>query len=100
MIGHELTALYGLDHGQTLAIVLPPLLQIKRKQKKAKLLQMADCVFGIQGENDEETAHFVSKLFVHSLKKWRGKLIFQIMGLHKSLSSLQWIYLVQMFANH
>lgn len=55
MIGHEHTALYGLDHGQTLAIALPPLLQIKREQKKAKLLQMVDRVFGIQGENDEET---------------------------------------------
>ncbi|RJP62774.1 MAG: iron-containing alcohol dehydrogenase [Ignavibacteriales bacterium] len=54
MIGHELTALFGIDHGQTLAIVLPALLQVKRQQKKAKLLQYAERVWHIENENDEE----------------------------------------------
>jgi NADP-dependent alcohol dehydrogenase len=38
-IGHELTALYGLAHAETLAVVLPWLLWYKRDQKREKLLQ-------------------------------------------------------------
>ena len=38
-IGHELTALYGLAHAETLAVVLPWLLWYKRDQKRDKLLQ-------------------------------------------------------------
>ncbi|ELS32497.1 iron-containing alcohol dehydrogenase [Pseudanabaena biceps PCC 7429] len=38
-IGRELTALHGIDHAQTLAIVLPNLLTIKRDGKWQKLLQ-------------------------------------------------------------
>lgn len=53
MIGHELTALYGLDHAQTLAIVLPALLQQQRTQKRAKLIQYGQRVFNLQ-HNDEE----------------------------------------------
>ena len=37
MIGHELTAFYGLDHAETLAIVLPGVLQYKLAHKRAKL---------------------------------------------------------------
>lgn len=39
-IGHELTAFYGLDHAQTLAIVLPSLLRHQYNTKKGKLAQM------------------------------------------------------------
>lgn len=53
MIGHELTALYGLDHAQTLAIVLPALLQQQRSQKREKLIQYGKRVFNLQ-HNDEE----------------------------------------------
>jgi NADP-dependent alcohol dehydrogenase len=53
-IGHELTVLYKLDHAQTLAIVLPSLLQIKRQSKHEKLLQYADRVWQItDGTSDE-----------------------------------------------
>ena len=38
-IGHELTALYGLAHAESLAVVLPWLLWYKRSQKRDKLLQ-------------------------------------------------------------
>lgn len=41
MIGHELTAEYGLDHGQTLAIVMPRVWQYEFAAKKAKLALMA-----------------------------------------------------------
>lgn len=54
MIGHELTALFGIDHGQTLAIVLPSLLEVRREQKKAKLLQYAERVWHIASGNKEE----------------------------------------------
>jgi NADP-dependent alcohol dehydrogenase len=47
MIGHEITALHGLDHAQTLAIVLPAVLEVKAKQKQAKLLQYAERVWQI-----------------------------------------------------
>lgn len=47
MLGHELTALHGLDHAQTLAIVLPSLMNIKRDTKREKLLQYAERIWGI-----------------------------------------------------
>lgn len=47
MIGHELTALYNLDHAQTLAIVLPALMQVQQEQKKEKILQLGRRVFGL-----------------------------------------------------
>ena len=46
-IGHELTALHGLDHAQTLAIVLPNLLHLRRDVKHDKLLQYASRVWKI-----------------------------------------------------
>ncbi|HET9569951.1 MAG TPA: iron-containing alcohol dehydrogenase [Bacteroidales bacterium] len=54
MIGHELTAFFGLDHAQTLAVVLPGLLDVLRQDKAEKLLQMGERVFGItKGSRDE-----------------------------------------------
>ena len=55
-IGHQITALYGLDHAQTLAIVLPAVWSYKKAQKKAKLLQYADHVLGIKEANDDQCA--------------------------------------------
>ena len=54
MIGHEITALYGLDHAQTLAIVLPNLLQQRRDAKRAKLLQFAARVWDIHSGTEDE----------------------------------------------
>lgn len=54
-IGHELTAFFGLDHGQTLAIVLPAVLKHQRARKAGKLIQYAQRVWGIQGLTDEAT---------------------------------------------
>lgn len=44
-IGHQLTALYGLDHGQSLAVVLPSLLRERASQKQDKLAQFAERVW-------------------------------------------------------
>jgi NADP-dependent alcohol dehydrogenase len=47
LVGHELTALYGLDHAQTLAILLPGMLRVRKHAKRAKLLQYAQRVWNI-----------------------------------------------------
>lgn len=54
MIGHELTALYGLDHAQSLAIVIPGLWRHQRSTKARRLLQYADRVWGIDHGSDNE----------------------------------------------
>lgn len=54
MIGHELTALYDIDHARTLAIVLPPLLNLQRETKRAKLLQYAERVWAITDGSDAQ----------------------------------------------
>lgn len=54
MLGHELTAMHGLDHAQTLAIVLPALWNEKRDVKREKLLQYAERVWGITTGSDDE----------------------------------------------
>ncbi len=53
-IGHELTVLYGLDHGVTLAIILPALMQVKRKQKRDKILQYAERIWQIDVADPEQ----------------------------------------------
>ncbi|GGP27221.1 iron-containing alcohol dehydrogenase [Silvimonas amylolytica] len=52
-IGHELTALYGLDHAQTLAVTLPSLLRHCLDEKEEKLAQYARRVWGLSGEGRE-----------------------------------------------
>ncbi|MCG9729507.1 iron-containing alcohol dehydrogenase [Shewanella sp. Isolate13] len=54
MIGHEITALFGIDHARTIAMILPGMLDVRREGKQEKLLQYADRVWGInQGSQDE-----------------------------------------------
>ena len=55
MIGHELTARFGIDHAQTLAIVLPTMWEVRKDKKRAKLLQFARRVWDIT-EADEDKA--------------------------------------------
>lgn len=54
MIGHELTARFGIDHGQTLAVIQPAVWQVRKTQKREKLLQYAERVWGLR-DGDEET---------------------------------------------
>jgi NADP-dependent alcohol dehydrogenase len=54
MIGHELTALYGIDHARTLAVVAPHLYRVLRRDKAAKLLQYGERVWGIREGSEEE----------------------------------------------
>jgi NADP-dependent alcohol dehydrogenase len=47
MIGHEITAFYGLDHARSLAVVQPQLLRVMIEDKQEKLTLMGKEVFGM-----------------------------------------------------
>ncbi|HRU01597.1 MAG TPA: iron-containing alcohol dehydrogenase [Victivallales bacterium] len=64
MIGHELTALYGLDHAETLAIILPGVWRFKIKNKAKKLKQFGKRIFNLQ--SPISTISAVEKFF-HSV---------------------------------
>lgn len=53
-MGHELTAMHGIDHARTLAIIMPAVMNEKRDVKSAKILQMGERVWNItEGSIDE-----------------------------------------------
>lgn len=54
MVGHELTALYGLDHAASLAAVFAGMLQERRNDKHDKLLQYAERIWGLKEGSDDE----------------------------------------------
>ncbi len=53
MIGHELTAFYGIDHARTLAVIQPQLLRVMGKEKSEKIAQLGHNVFGIVDDNEK-----------------------------------------------
>ncbi|SQC67187.1 Alcohol dehydrogenase YqhD [Listeria fleischmannii subsp. fleischmannii] len=60
-LGHEITALYGIDHARTLAIVLPALLTIRKKEKFDKLVQYAERVWHLtEGSNEAKVDQAIS----------------------------------------
>ena len=65
MIGHEITAAYGVDHARTLAIVLPSLLRNQLDGKKVKLAQMGRAVFDLTPGVDmaQRTIDAIENLF-------------------------------------
>ena len=70
MIGHEITALTGITHGQTLVLVLPRLMNVMREQKADKILQYGERVWGIiDGSKDERIDRTIAatKAFFASL---------------------------------
>lgn len=79
-IGHELTAMHGLDHAQTLAIVLPSLMNQQRVQKREKLIQYGRRVWHLN-QSDEDalidsainsTKNFFEKMGVPTTLKGYG----------------------------
>ena len=69
-IGHELTALYELDHARTLAITFPAVTKHLRAQKLGKLVQYAERVWGVTGGDDDAKADAAiakTEAFFHSL---------------------------------
>ncbi len=61
MIGHELTALCGLDHGVTLAIVLPGTMSVMREPKMKKLEMFCKNVWGVDAKGDEAVSIAIQK---------------------------------------
>lgn len=62
MIGHELTALHGLTHGHTLAIVLPGTMRVLKERKGDKILQYGERVWNIaEGSRDEKIEQAIDK---------------------------------------
>ncbi len=61
MIGHELTALHGLDHGVTLAIVYPGMMKVMRQEKFDKLVQYAERVWGVTGSPEQKAEAAIEK---------------------------------------
>ncbi len=67
-IGHELTALHGLDHAQTLAVVFPATMAVRRESKREKLLQYGERVWGVRDIDQaiERTRSFFESLGVRT----------------------------------
>lgn len=63
MIGHELTALYGIDHGRTLAVIMPAVHRHQLERKLPRLVQCAERVWGItQGEDKDRAAQAIDRM--------------------------------------
>lgn len=69
MIGHELTALYGIDHARTLAIIGPSLYNVMFETKKGKLAQYGRRIFNLSGSDDEVAKEAINKTveFFHTM---------------------------------
>jgi NADP-dependent alcohol dehydrogenase len=70
IIGHELTALYGLDHGQTLAVIMPAVHAFQIERKRERLAQCAERVWGVR----EGTAAEKAQRAVERLKEFFGSI--------------------------
>lgn len=77
MIGHELTALYEIDHARTLAIIGPNLYKVMFETKKDKLAQYGERVWNITGNSIEEKAEKAIEKTVE---------FFHIMGMKTKIS--------------
>ena len=69
MIGHELTAMFGIDHAQSLAIVAPRLYEYKFIDKQEKLTQYGQRIWKLQGDNESIAKEAIrqTELFFQSL---------------------------------
>ena len=69
MIGHELTALYEIDHARTLAIIGPNLYRVLFETKKEKLAQYGKRIFNLSGTDNEIANEAINKTvaFFHTM---------------------------------
>jgi NADP-dependent alcohol dehydrogenase len=69
MIGHELTALYEIDHARTLAVIAPSLYKVMFETKKEKLAQYGKRIFNLTGSEDEIAKEAINKTveFFHKM---------------------------------
>jgi len=79
-IGHELTALFGIEHARTLAIVLPAVLRARSAKKSEKLLQYGARIFGVTSGTEAER---ISETIE------RTRAFFESMGLPTRLSAYE-----------
>lgn len=77
-MGHELTALYGIDHARTLAIIGPRHYEYNFETKKEKLAQYAERVWNIKDGSIDEKAMTAIK---------RTEAFFQNLGIETRLSA-------------
>jgi NADP-dependent alcohol dehydrogenase len=68
MIGHELTAMYEIDHARTLAVIAQVYTKLCLKQK-AKLAQYGKRIFNLEGTDDEIANEAINKTveFFHKM---------------------------------
>tara|TARA_R110001592_G_scaffold307299_2_gene580532 strand:+ start:27918 stop:29075 length:1158 start_codon:yes stop_codon:yes gene_type:complete len=68
-MGHELTALFGIDHARTLAIVLPSHYTFNFERKKEKLAQYGRRVWALNGSDTDVAKEAIQKTesFFHQL---------------------------------
>ncbi len=70
MLGHQLTASYGFDHGKSLAVVMPALWTVTKEEKRTRILQFGERVFDIvDGDEDSRIDRIIERmrLFFESL---------------------------------
>jgi NADP-dependent alcohol dehydrogenase len=62
VIGHELTVLYGVDHGTSLAIIEPGVWEHQRDRKREKLIHYAERVWDVtEGSDDDRVSQAINK---------------------------------------
>jgi NADP-dependent alcohol dehydrogenase len=68
MIGHELTAMYGIDHARTLAVIAQVYIKLCLKPKE-KLAQYGKRIFNLTGTDDEIANEAIAKTveFFHTM---------------------------------
>jgi NADP-dependent alcohol dehydrogenase len=76
MIGHELTAIFGIDHARTLAIIAPRLYEVKFENKCEMLVQYGKRVWNLTGSDD-----FIAKTVIVKTEEF-----FQSLGIKTKIS--------------
>jgi alcohol dehydrogenase YqhD (iron-dependent ADH family) len=66
MIGHQITAKYDIDHGATLAMVTPVLLESQFERRRVLLAKVGERVFDITTGTEEEKA----RACIQKMKEW------------------------------
>lgn len=77
MIGHELTAFYGIDHARTLSIIAPRLFENQFTNKFEKLVQYGTRVWNLKGSEQEIAQQAIRKT----------EIFFQELGIQTRISA-------------
>lgn len=87
-IGHELTALYGIDHARTLALILPVLWRLKITEKQVKLCQYAERVWDIHSGSELEKAEIAISKTIEFFESLGMKMQLSDYGVTKDIELL------------